>query len=186
MHFSRSNSPQSCPLFQGIRAPLKPCFPEPIRLHSLDSMLIGSAVSARLTVVSSRHTRRHIASCYTLCMRLKKYAVVSRTNLRGPSDQGVMWLRTYLFNHYTISLLAIFHSSSSSQIPDFSLICLPFASDDCLCMRLLRNEYLLFSTLIFWFNFQRVLCRLYENTAISFISAANVKIFNLVIHQFTK
>jgi len=45
-------------------------------------------------------------------------------------NQRVMWLRTYLFNHYNIWFLAIFYSSSSSQILDFSLICLPFASDD--------------------------------------------------------
>jgi len=106
-------------------------------------------------------------------------AVVSRANLRGPfNNQGVIWLRTYLFNHSTISFLGIFHSLSNSQILDFSLMCFPFASDDCLYAFTPKRT---FSTIIFGSIFRECLCRLYENTAISFISTVNVKIFNLVI-----
>ena len=76
-------------------------------------------------------------------------AVVSR----GPfNNQGVMWLRTYLFNHNTISFSAIFHSSSNSQILDFSL---PFASDDCLYAFTPKRTFIIFH-FNFWFNFQAV------------------------------
>jgi len=123
-------------------------------------MSIGSAVSTRLTVVPSRHTQTNRAisvasGCiFTLCAcGLKIYTVASRANLRGPSNQRVMWLRTYLFNHYNISFLAIFHSSSSSQILDFSLICLPFASDHRLYAFTPKRLFISFN-FNFWFSFQ--------------------------------
>jgi len=85
-------------------------------------------------------------------------AVVSRANLRGPfNNQGVIWLRTYLFNHSTISFSAIFHSSSNLQILDFSLICLPFliAYDDYLYAFTPKRTFIIFH-FNFWFNFQAV------------------------------
>jgi len=101
----------------------------------------------------------HLLCCITPCESSGRfsghpvYAVVSRANLRGPSNQRVMWLRTCLFNHYNISFLAIFHLASNSQILDF--ICLPFASDHCLYAFTPKRIFIIFN-FNFWFNFQGV------------------------------
>ena len=65
---------------------------------------------------------------------------------------------------------------------DFSLICLPFASDD-VYARLLLNKYLLFSTVIFGSIFGECLRRLNENTAVSFISLVDLKISHILVYK---
>ena len=114
---------------------------------------------------------------YTLCMWPKSIRGRKHSKSPGLSNQDITWLRTYLFNLCNISFLAIFIRHSNNKLLTLVwYICLLRLTT--VYSRLPRSKYLLFSTLIFGSIFRKCLCRLYENTEVSFISHVNVKICN--------